>query len=286
MPQGLFEPLWSGPSRFGRRLADLVDPVATRDRSYVGEPMMDETIRRTRSMIAGGLEGAGDIASDFTSPFSIGLTALGMAGPKAIAGSASRLGRTGSVVEGASGAVKGGRAAVNYGQDAAELGQLYDRMGPEFVPIGGEEAFNAVRGARVAAEKAKVGQMAQEAEQAYRRQHGFGRNVNMADDAAEQEFREVMSRRADAKKRPRAPMEPSEGRWTAKDISDAMSGMGPTEGSMAAQEAVPGLGVGPSAGGLERAMQAIERQKAIEMARQRTLRMRPMPSHTPLPEDF
>ena len=126
MPNWLFDPLWEGPSRAGRNLANRIDPPT-------GEG------GRLRGFLAGSMEGAGDVLSDMTSPLSIASTAVGMGGAKRGISGIRNLGRGMRRAEQAAAPVQ------NAADDAANLAEIYERIGPEFVPIGGEDMINALR---------------------------------------------------------------------------------------------------------------------------------------------
>jgi len=135
MPNWLFDPLWEGPSRAGRNIANRIDPPA-------GEG------GRLRGFLAGSMEGAGDVLSDMTSPLSIASLLTGTSGARRL--------------------VRGARSLSPYADDAANLAEAYDRMGPEFVPIGGENISNALRGSRQLGELDKIRQIAEESERGVR----------------------------------------------------------------------------------------------------------------------
>ena len=89
--RALTAPLTTAPSRWGRQLSEMIDPVATRDQlAPTGQPMTDAWLRNLRSMIAGGMEGVGDLASDATSPASLLTMAAGVS---PTLGRMSRVGR-------------------------------------------------------------------------------------------------------------------------------------------------------------------------------------------------
>lgn len=129
----IFKPLTRKPRELADYAADEIDPLEG-DRGYV------------RPFIAGSLQGAGDMASDMTSPFSLLTMALGAGGLRA----ASSIGKTAK----RSGLLRG------YGDD---LGKIYERF-PEFAPndAGARNAINAARQSRVNAMKSSVKNMSEE----------------------------------------------------------------------------------------------------------------------------
>lgn len=129
-----FSPLWTGPSRAAKFLADKID-----------NPQGEGSF--LRGLLAGGLEGAGDVVSDMTSPASIASSALGGSGMSAL--------RRGKRLLSPSSSLAPIRQNYMYSDEGRDLASLYDRMGPEFVPIGGEDVLNATRGSREAANLAK-----------------------------------------------------------------------------------------------------------------------------------
>jgi len=132
MPNWLFDPLWKGPSRVASSMADYIDPPA-------GEG------GRLRGFLAGATEGAGDVLSGMTSPASI----AGMLAGPAI----GRLGgglRSLSGLRGLSslGKLEPATAPMEHLIDnSANMAEIYEKLGPEFVPVGGEEISRALRGA-------------------------------------------------------------------------------------------------------------------------------------------
>jgi len=120
MPHWLLKNLTDAPSRAANYTASEIDPLEG-DRGYV------------KPFIAGSIQGTGDVLSDMSSPLSLGMSLLG-------AGTFARLAKL-----------------RNLGKMRSSIApEVYERMGAEFVPQGGEEAFNTIRRARQAAEEAKI----------------------------------------------------------------------------------------------------------------------------------
>jgi hypothetical protein len=94
---------------------------------------------RLKGFLAGATEGAGDLVSDMTSPFSIGMSALGLGGIKKLMGL---------------------RGLKNATSSAPDLAMAAERLGPEFTPIGSEALENTFRTARMAAEKKRLADIA------------------------------------------------------------------------------------------------------------------------------
>ena len=129
MPHWALKPLTDIPSRIGDYLGNEVDPIDNReDRGYL------------RPFIGGSLQGAGDVLSDMTSPVSIASSILGLGGLKRLSG------------------LKRLRRFERSGMPS----EAYERMGAEFVPRGGETAFNTIRKTRAATENMNVSRMAEE----------------------------------------------------------------------------------------------------------------------------
>lgn len=135
MPNWMFDPLWKGPSRAASSMADWIDPPA-------GEG------GRMRGFMAGATQGAGDVLSGMTSPISI---ASMMAGPA--------VGRLGGMARSGLGGLRGlsslskmEPAATapmeNLIDNSANLAEIYEKLGPEFVPVGGEAISSALRKAQ------------------------------------------------------------------------------------------------------------------------------------------
>lgn len=124
MPNWLTDPLWKGPSRAARGMANTIDPPAGEGGYW-------------RGLLAGSMEGAGDVMSDMTSPLSIASTLAGAGGARRLFGSLRGLRPATEAVE----------TASPYADEGIDIAELYDRMGPEFVPIGGEDIINSLRNA-------------------------------------------------------------------------------------------------------------------------------------------
>lgn len=82
----LMDPLWSGPSRFGKAVGDYIDQPSLGG-SPTGQGGIGDYLReagaRTRGFVAGASEGLGDLASNFTSLGS--LATLGLGGAEGVA---------------------------------------------------------------------------------------------------------------------------------------------------------------------------------------------------------
>lgn len=140
MPHWLTNPLTKAPSRFARKLADKVDPPT-------GEG------GRIRGFLAGALEGAGDVLSEATSPLGMAASAIPALKPL------GRLAKQ-SPLYGVNDTIRNSRRLIDESKD---LSQLYDRIGPEFVPIGGEDIFNMVRRLKQTEKIAKGKKIAEDA---------------------------------------------------------------------------------------------------------------------------
>lgn len=83
---GISDPLWEGPSRFAKSIGDYIDQpsMATSPTGQGGiHDYLAGVNARMKGFGAGALEGAGDLASSFTSPMS--LATLGLGGTEAAA---------------------------------------------------------------------------------------------------------------------------------------------------------------------------------------------------------
>lgn len=151
MPHWLIEPLTKAPSRLAKKAADKIDPPQ-------GEG------GRLRGFLAGALEGVGDLASEATSPIGMATSLIPAARPL------GRLARQ-SPLYGIDDTIRSSRRmmdesrALSRGMKSegdVDLAELYERLGPEFVPIGGEDIMNTVRRARMANEALKLKQVSGE----------------------------------------------------------------------------------------------------------------------------
>lgn len=133
----LFKPLTDAPTRAGRRISDAMEPYEPIQQDGKGglQDWLGWTDASAKGLLQGSTEAAGGVISDMTSPFSIGMQALGAGGLKRLAGLA-RLGRNASRV----------------GAEAPAIESAVSRLGPEFAAVGDEAAVNSSRAANMASE--------------------------------------------------------------------------------------------------------------------------------------
>ncbi len=131
----LFRPLTDAPSRAGRRISDEMEPYEPIQQDGQGgfKDWLGWTDASAKGLLQGSAQGAGDVLSDMTSPFSIAMQAIGGGGLKRLAGLA-RLSRN----------------AANVGREAPVVESAIGRLGPEFAPVGSESAVNTARAANAA----------------------------------------------------------------------------------------------------------------------------------------
>lgn len=169
MPNWLVDPLTTAPSRGARYLADKIDPPT-------GEG------GRMRGFLAGALTGAGDLASDMTSPAGIASSIL-----------PGGLGRLRTLSRLHPRALLSGRGP-SYDLPEEELAMLYERLGPEFIPIGGEDVLNTARTARQLDEAARMKDLVNANEEVMRGRYGHAVTRGMGVGPSERFSPDVMSR--------------------------------------------------------------------------------------------
>ena len=162
MPNWFFSPLTNYPTRLGKQLEEDIDPTNASDRGYV------------RPFIAGSMEGAGNVLSDMTSPFS--LLSMG----------------AGRVLRGIQGVSQLNKLRA---LQQAPISPSFLRLGPEFLPDTEEamSAFNRMRKGEEAARKAKM------ADEAYESARMSGKHVPIA--PSDNEVTDFMARIAKARGR-------------------------------------------------------------------------------------
>lgn len=136
----LFSPLTDAPTRAGKKISDAMEPYEPIQQDGQGglRDWIGWTDASAKGLLQGSAEAAGKVLSDMTSPFSLGMQAIGGSGLKRI-GDAARLAKNASRLG-------------KFGNASNEVASVVGRLGPEFAAVGEEAADNAPRIARASQE--------------------------------------------------------------------------------------------------------------------------------------